>query len=101
MGSKLFEYLSICKPILCVRNDESCIEAVIQQASAGISASSVEEVKKFVLEKYQEWKMQGYTRQATDTVFVSRFSRRKQAKEFAEIIMQVLSESQFISPQDD
>jgi len=85
MGTKTFEYLAVEKPILCVRNDEDCLEKTIKSANAGLAASTVEETEKFILEKYAEWQKNGYTHQPVNQEFVQQFSRRRQAKQFAEL----------------
>ena len=63
MTTKFFEALGVEKPILCVRSDESCLADAIRETNAGLAATDVEEVKAFILEKYEEWKRNGYTRQ--------------------------------------
>jgi len=85
MGTKLFEYLAIEKPILCVRNDEDCLEKTINSANAGLAASAVEEVEEFILEKFAEWQKNSYTHQPVNQEFVQQFSRKRQAGLFAEL----------------
>ena len=85
MGTKLFEYLAVEKPVLCVRNDEDCLEKTINSANAGLAASTVEEVERFMLEKVAEWHQNGYTHQTVNQEFVQQFSRKRQAKQFAEL----------------
>jgi glycosyltransferase involved in cell wall biosynthesis len=86
IGTKTFEYLAVEKPILCVRNDKGCLEEIITRANAGVSASTVEETSKFLLEKYGEWLRNGFTRQAVNREYVNQFSRKRQAKQFEEIL---------------
>jgi glycosyltransferase involved in cell wall biosynthesis len=85
MGTKLFEYLAVEKPILCVRNDEGCLEEVINLANAGLAASTVKEVEKFILEKFTDWQKNGYTHQSVNQEFVQQFSRKRQAEQFADL----------------
>jgi len=86
MGTKIFEYLAVEKPILCVRNDEDCLEKTIKSANAGLSASNEEEVKVFILEKFAQWQKNGHTHQSVNQAFVQQFSRKQQAEEFAEVL---------------
>ena len=91
MGTKTFEYLAVEKPILCVRNDEGCLEETIKNADAGISASTVEECEKFILEKYAEWQQKGFTHQPVNQAFIQQFSRKRQAEQFSELFNELLS----------
>ncbi|MCL1867721.1 MAG: glycosyltransferase [Paludibacter sp.] len=83
MGTKVFEYLAVEKPILCVRNDESCLEETINCANAGIACSTSAQVENFILEKYAEWQTYGYTHQIVNKEYIAQFSRKKQAAQFA------------------
>ena len=91
MGTKLFEYMAIEKPILCVRNDKGCLEETINRAHAGFSASTVEECKNFLLEKYAEWQKNGYTHQSVNQKFAQQFSRKRQAEEFVGVFDSLVS----------
>jgi glycosyltransferase involved in cell wall biosynthesis len=85
MGTKVFEYLAVEKPILCVRNDEACLEETINCANAGISCSTRAQVENFILEKYAEWQTFGYTHQLVNKEYISQFSRKKQAEQFVSL----------------
>jgi glycosyltransferase involved in cell wall biosynthesis len=85
MTTKVFEYLAVEKPVLCVRSDEGCLAETIRDTQSGIAANTVEQVEHFILEKYAEWKQNGYTHQKTDRQKVLQFSRKEQAKQFIRI----------------
>ena len=55
MGTKFYEILGVEKPCLCLNSDEECLADAIHNTNAGLAATNVEEVKAFILEKYQEW----------------------------------------------
>lgn len=93
MGTKLFEYLAVEKPVLCVRNDEACLEETIKNSCAGLAASTVEEAEKFILEKYAEWQQNGYTHQAVKREYIRQFSRKQQAAQFVDVINDVFSKN--------
>lgn len=80
MGTKFFENIGVEKPILCVRSDEECLADTIANTHAGLAASNIEDVKTFILEKYQEWKTRGYTRQPV--INKEQFTRQHEAKQF-------------------
>lgn len=85
MGTKIFEYLATEKPILCVRNDEACLEETINMAKAGLAASSATETANFILTKLAEWKENGFTHQNVNKSYIQNFSRKGQAQQFAKL----------------
>ena len=88
MGTKFFENMGVEKPVLCVRSDEECLAQVISQTQAGLAATQVEEVKTFVMEKYQEWKQNGFTRQTARNKEL--FTRQRQAEQFKELFIKCI-----------
>ena len=87
MGTKFFENIGVEKPVLCVRSDEECLAQVIAQTNAGLAATTVEEVEHFLLNKYNEWLRNGYTRQAVTNKYL--FSRQHQAEQFIHIFNRI------------
>lgn len=88
MTTKFFEALGVEKPILCVRSDEGCLAQVINETESGIAATSVEEVKNFILHHYNNWQQIGYTH--IDIKNKEHFTRQKQALQFEEIFNSTL-----------
>ena len=88
MTTKFYEALGIEKPVLCVRSDEECLAEVIRMTNAGVAATTAEEVKAFILDKYSEWQAKGYTRQAVKGK--QDFSRQQQVQQFEQLILQCL-----------
>lgn len=88
MGTKFFENIGVEKPILCVRSDEECLADAIAKTHAGLAAKEKEEVKAFILDKYEEWQRNGYTRQAV--VDKERFTRQREAQQFEELFLQCI-----------
>jgi glycosyltransferase involved in cell wall biosynthesis len=88
MGTKFFENIGVEKPILCVRSDEECLADAIEKTNAGLAATNVEEVKAFILEKYNEWRQNGYTRQAV--INKIQFTRQHEAEQFEQLFIQTL-----------
>jgi len=58
---------------------------VIKQTNAGLAATTVEQVKQFILEKQAEWQKNGFTRQNVNLAEKAKFSRQTQAKQFVQI----------------
>lgn len=92
MTTKFFEALGVEKPVLCVPSDEECLADVILQTNAGVAASTVEEVQAFILDKYAEWKANGYTRQAVNQEQKQLFTRQYQARQFEELLLKAIHE---------
>ena len=87
MGTKFYEAIGVEKPVLCVPSDEECLAQVIQETHAGIAATDVAQVQAFILDKYAEWKKNGFTRQNVDQEAKQRFSRRYQAQQFEQVFL--------------
>ena len=84
MGTKFYEALGVEKPVLCVRSDEECLAQVIHETKAGLAGSNVEEVEAFILDKYHEWKQNGYTRQAVQNKQI--FTRQYQSQQIEALL---------------
>jgi glycosyltransferase involved in cell wall biosynthesis len=91
MTTKFFEAIAVERPILSVRGDEGCLEAVINNLRAGLSAHNANEVYDFLLSLYNQWLATGYTTVASDREAIQLFSRKSQALRFAELFMLVHS----------
>lgn len=87
MTTKFFEALGCEKPVLCTPSDDGCLRDVINYTNAGIASSEVSDIKTFIMEKYREWEDHGFTIQ--NVSHKEDFSRRYQAKQFADIIRTV------------
>ena len=84
MGTKFFEAMGVEKPVLCVRSDEECLAQVIEETDAGLAATDVESVKRFITEIYREWQTKGHTHRKIKNK--SLFSREAQSKQILQII---------------
>ena len=94
MTTKFFEALGVEKPVLCVPSDEECLAQVIRDTHTGVAASEIEDIKRFILDRYKEWKTKGFTRQAVDAEQKKRFTRHYQAQQFEQLIMQLIHDRQ-------
>ena len=88
MGTKFYEILGVEKPCLCLNSDEECLAESIKQTNAGLAATNTEDVKAFVLEKYQEWKQNGYTHQ--QVINKEQFTRQHEAKQFEKLFIEIM-----------
>lgn len=92
MTTKFFESLAVEKPILCVRSDESYLESALRESKAGVAARHVEEACRFLENYFEEWKEKGYTTLQTDKNVLKMYSRKEQAKQFADIFETVITQ---------
>ena len=90
MTTKFFEYLAVEKPILCVKSDEALLEKAIIETHSGISAKNADEVKEFLLEKYNEWQQNKYTRSKSDREEIRKYSREHQAGQFVSVFESIV-----------
>jgi glycosyltransferase involved in cell wall biosynthesis len=90
MTTKLFEYLGSGRPILYIWSDEGAIEDIINKSNTGIAAKTEEDIQLFIKSKYDEWVRTKYTNLDIDINFISKFSRKYNAKQFIEIFNTVL-----------
>lgn len=90
LTTKVFEYLAVEKPILCVRSDESYLAELIHETQSGLAAVNVDEVYHFIRSCFNQWKTEGYTSVNLNREVVKSFSREKQAAEFARILDQTI-----------
>lgn len=90
MGTKVFEYLAVQKPILCIRSDEDCLERMIRETRAGIAAKEVEEVCDFIKHQFEIWKKDGSTTTNIKEEHLALYSREEQALQFIRIFEHVL-----------
>lgn len=86
MGTKFYEALGVEKPLLCIPNDNDCLEKAINDTHAGLASDDTEEIRAFILDKYNEWKTKGYTHQAV--INKEPFTRQYQAKQFENLLCQ-------------
>ena len=91
MTTKFFEALGVEKPVLCVPSDEECLAEVIQTTNAGLAATTKDQIKSFILDKYAEWQANGFTRQPVNLEQKRLFSRQYQAQQFEQLFLKALS----------
>lgn len=90
MTTKFFEAVGCEKPVVCVRSDEECLASAISDCNAGLAATNVADVEKFILDKYEEWKVNGYTRQRVNECYAKQFSRQNQAIQFTNLFNRLI-----------
>lgn len=80
LTTKFYEALGCEKPILCVPSDKGALADLIAYTNAGIATDDIACIKAFIQEKYNEWRTNGFTRQATQ--HKDEFTREAQYDQF-------------------
>lgn len=88
MGTKFYEILGVEKPCLCLNSDEECLAETIKKTNAGLAANNIHEVKSFILDKYYEWKKNGFTHQIVSNKGL--FTRQHEAKQFEQLFIETI-----------
>lgn len=92
MTTKLFESLAMGKPLLLVPGDRSYLEQILRKYDCGAAAGSVDDIERFIVEKYDEWKREGRVRQEVHPDIPRLFSRERQAEQFLRLFKNVLKD---------
>ena len=90
MTTKFYEALGCEKPVLCYPDDEGVLSAAIKATNAGIATDDKEVVKAFILDKYAEWKANGFSRQAVNQAEQKRFSRQYQTRQMEQVLSRTI-----------
>lgn len=89
MTTKFFEAMAVDKPVLCVPSDEGYLEEKINLTKTGIAAKTPDDVASFILRYHRQWMENGSTSICPDRGEVEKFSRKEQARQFADILNSV------------
>ena len=93
LTTKFYEALGCDKPVLCVPSDNGSLAELINYTNAGIATDDITNIKAFIVDKYNEWKENGYTRQKTQHRIA--FSRQEQNRLLVKIIEKQLSKDTY------
>jgi len=94
LTTKLFEYLAMERPILCVRTEtDSEIASIVKKAKVGYAGDNLEAAKKFILNCYTQWRLKGYSSVDPDRAYIEQFSRKQQAKNLSDLLYRVIDPS--------
>ena len=86
LTTKFYEALGCEKPVLCVPSDQGALSELIQYTNAGIATDDKEAIKAFIMDQYEQWKKQSFTRQHTR--YREHFSRENQYDQFYRAYLQ-------------
>ncbi len=86
MGTKVFEYLTARKPIICLPVDDGTISNLLEKTQSGLSFNTSEELASYLMSLYESWKLNGYTFVKSDITEIAKFSRKEQVFEFVSLM---------------
>jgi hypothetical protein len=92
LTTKVYEAIGAEKPLLCIPADHDCLEELVKQTRTGLSSDDMEEIKSFILDKYAEWKTNGFTHQPVDPDVKRLFTRQYQAQQFEQLLLKATDE---------
>ena len=85
LTTKVFEYLSVKRPVLCIPGDGGELDSLIIQTKSGFSCQNISEVAKILETWYSEWKATGTICCQSNAQAIANFSRIRQAEQLANI----------------
>ena len=91
LTTKIFEYLAVGRPVLCVPGDGDAVDTLLSQTSGGVVCSSVDSVVSTLRRWYEEWRETGTVMLRGDAEEIGRYSRKRQAAQLAGILEKVVN----------
>ncbi len=83
---KLFEYLGNRRNILVFPDDDQVAAQLVKRTKAGEAFSTSEEISRYLIDKFTEWKREGSCNFDGDKKEIAQYSRRTIMKKFTDLI---------------
>jgi hypothetical protein len=83
---KIFDYFSSKRPILAIGGSNGFVKEILDETKIGIFAISIDEIKKFLVDSYLEWKTNGKVSYHMNLANINKYSHREMAKKFSELL---------------
>lgn len=90
---KLFDYLGSKRPILAIGGSKGFVKEILDETNTGIFVISIDEIKNYLINSYQEWKRNGQTSYHGNMSNVNKYSHREMAKKFSEVLYTITNTS--------
>lgn len=90
---KIFEYLGAKRTILVAPSLGDVLDRLLEETKAGKSFHSSEEISTYILQKYSEWKENGFIRYEGNDASISFYSREKQSERLLQFIQSVVKKN--------
>lgn len=88
---KIFDYLSAQRPILSIGISGGVVEELLTKTSAGIHASTQEEIEDVLRKFYYEFKLKGKVGYSGINSEIEKYSQKEMARKFAEVLNDITS----------
>jgi glycosyltransferase involved in cell wall biosynthesis len=85
-NGKLFEYLGAGRPILALFGSPGVMSEVLEETRAGSHLQSREELRRFLISSYSEYKRYGQVRYAGDASAIAQYTHANMAQRFANVL---------------
>jgi len=85
-NGKLFEYLGAGRPILALFGSPGVMTEVLEETRAGAHIQNREELRRFLISAYSEYKRCGVVSYAGDSSAIARYSHSEMASRFADVL---------------
>jgi len=89
MTGKLFEYLAARRPILSLGYPRGAIKKLLSETNTGIIPETDEDLEKFLLEAYIQYKTEGQVRYCGIGTKINQYNHREMAHSFSELLNRV------------
>jgi len=83
---KIFEYMSSKRPILAIGGQKGVVDELLKETEAGKFVSSTEDIKRYILECYSEYKLNGQVCYKGNFSKIEKYSQKEMARKFAEVL---------------
>ncbi len=87
---KLFDYLGGKRPILAIGGSKGFVKEILDETNAGIFATSIDEIKKFLVNSYLEWKRNSQVSYNGKISNINRYTHREMARKFSEVLERII-----------
>lgn len=85
-NGKLFEYLGARRPILALFGSRGVMSEVLEETRAGTHVQTPEELRRFLISSYSEYKSCGRVHYAGDAAAIARYSHLEMTRRFAGVL---------------
>lgn len=86
---KIFDYFSSKRPILAIGGSNGFVKELLDETYSGIYVVSIDEIKNYLVNSYQEWKRNGNVSYIGDISNIKKYSHREMAKNFSNALNSV------------
>jgi len=88
---KLFDYLGSKRPVLAIGGEKGFVHEILIDTNAGIFTTSVEEIKKYIVALYREWKTYKRVVYKGNESNLNKYTQREMTKKFSEVLNNVIN----------